>query len=111
MTELYGPRGRNRLLAALAPSDFAILDRQLRDIPMEHGGLLQEAGDPIEHVYFPLGGMISLLAVMQTGDAVETATIGREGRSTERRSGNASTLARAVLIAVRMTHDQGFTNR
>jgi CRP-like cAMP-binding protein len=36
-------------------------------------------GDPIEQVYFPLTGMISLLAVMETGNAVETATIGREG--------------------------------
>jgi CRP-like cAMP-binding protein len=40
---------------------------------------LQEAGDPIDTVYFPESGMISLLAVMEAGNAVETATIGREG--------------------------------
>lgn len=75
----YGPRGRNRLLAALPLGEFAHLAEHLRDLSFERGVLLQEAGYPIEHVYFPLGGMISLLAVMQSGDAIETATIGREG--------------------------------
>jgi CRP-like cAMP-binding protein len=41
--------------------------------------VLQEAGEAIKHVYFPQSGMISLLAVMQNGSAVETATVGREG--------------------------------
>lgn len=43
------------------------------------GVVLQEAGDPIEHVYFPQNGMISLLVVTQDGGAIESATIGREG--------------------------------
>jgi CRP-like cAMP-binding protein len=41
--------------------------------------VLQEAGERIRQVYFPHTGMISLLAVMQAGNGVETATIGREG--------------------------------
>ena len=69
----------NRLLAALMSDDFALLSPHLRDVPYEQGTLLQETGDPIEQVYFPQSGMISLLAVMLTGNAVETATIGREG--------------------------------
>jgi CRP-like cAMP-binding protein len=51
----------------------------LREVELAQGALLQEQGEPIEHVYFPNSGMISLLAVMQQGNAVETATIGREG--------------------------------
>jgi CRP-like cAMP-binding protein len=43
------------------------------------GFVLQEPDDPIEQVWFPQSGMISLLAVMESGQAVETATIGREG--------------------------------
>ena len=43
------------------------------------GTLLQEANDPIKMVYFPQTGMISLLAVMESGEGVETATIGSEG--------------------------------
>ena len=70
---------RNRLLAALRPSDMATLLPHLKEVELEQGVLLQEQGEPIERIYFPNSGMISLLAVMQQGNAVETATIGREG--------------------------------
>jgi CRP-like cAMP-binding protein len=70
---------QNRLLAFLAAGDFALLAPHLKDISPKQGTVLQEAGDPIELVYFPHSGMISLLAVMEAGNAVETATIGREG--------------------------------
>lgn len=71
--------GRNRLLAALLPIDFALLAPHLRDVHCKQGILLQHAGELIERVYFPQNGMISVLAVMQTGDCIETATVGREG--------------------------------
>jgi CRP-like cAMP-binding protein len=71
--------GSNRLLAALLPVDFSLLARDLADYPLEPGVLLQEVGLPIEWVYFPEEGMISLLALMRNGSAVETATVGREG--------------------------------
>jgi len=71
--------GRNRLLAALQPSDFALLSPHLADFHFKQEVVLQEAGDLIEHVYFPETGMISVLAAMRDGNAIETATIGREG--------------------------------
>jgi CRP-like cAMP-binding protein len=74
-----GVNGRNRLLAALGPSDLALLSPHLKNSRHKQGVVLQEPGDPIEHVYFPQSGMISLLAVMEAGNGVETATIGREG--------------------------------
>ena len=33
----------------------------------------------MERVYFPLSGMISLLAVMQSGEAIETGNVGADG--------------------------------
>lgn len=33
----------------------------------------------IEHIYFPLSGMVSLLAVMSTGEQIETAIVGNDG--------------------------------
>lgn len=72
-------RGGNRLLAALAPEDLALLAPHLRDVSFKLGVLLQEAGDPVKQIYFPRSGMISLLAVMEAGNGVETATVGREG--------------------------------
>src|SRR5499433_3609598 len=41
--------------------------------------MLHDIGEEIEHVYFPHTGMVSLVAVMQSGATVETATIGRGG--------------------------------
>jgi CRP-like cAMP-binding protein len=78
-TSTSGSSGRNRLLAALTPADFSLLASKLKNISLSQGELLQEAGEPIKHVYFPQSGMISLLTVMQNGSAVETATVGREG--------------------------------
>lgn len=74
-----GLNGRNRLLAALDPADLALLSPHIKRSHLKQGVVLQEAGDPIETVYFPESGMISLLAVMEAGNGVETATIGREG--------------------------------
>jgi CRP-like cAMP-binding protein len=74
-----GLNGRNRLLAALAPTDLAPLSPHLKNHQLKQGDVIQEAGDPIKLVYFPLSGMISLLAVMEAGSGVETATVGREG--------------------------------
>jgi CRP-like cAMP-binding protein len=72
-------RRRNLLLAALPEKDLSLLTPHLKDIPLVQGVVLQEQGERIEQVYFPHDGIISLLAVMQQGDAVETATIGYEG--------------------------------
>jgi CRP-like cAMP-binding protein len=70
---------RNRLLAALPAADLALLTPHLKDMALEQGVILQEQGERVDQVYFAHEGMISLLAVMQQGDAIETATVGREG--------------------------------
>jgi len=69
----------NRFLAALPRADLALLTPHLHPVSLERGTLLHDAGDEIEHVYFPHNGMISLVAVMQDGMTVETATVGRGG--------------------------------
>jgi CRP-like cAMP-binding protein len=70
---------RNRLLAALEPSDLALLSPHLRLASFAQGTILQQEESPSEQVYFPLTGMLSLVAVMRAGEIVETATVGREG--------------------------------
>src|SRR5438105_4964979 len=73
-------RGRsNRFLGTLPPHDFALLTPHLRTVTLERGTILHDAGDEIERVYFLHSGMVSLVAVMQSGAVVETATIGRAG--------------------------------
>src|SRR6266481_3143136 len=69
----------NRFLETLSPHDFSLLAPHLRTIPLERGVMLHDVGEEIEHVYFPHTCMVSLVAVMQSGATVETATIGRGG--------------------------------
>jgi CRP-like cAMP-binding protein len=69
----------NRFLATLPPHDFSLLAPHLRTIPLERGVMLHDVGEEFEHVYFPHSGMVSMVAVMQSGANVETATIGRAG--------------------------------
>src|SRR5947209_3240198 len=69
----------NRFLASLAPEDLALLTPHLRVVQLERGAVLQEHGDTLEHVYFPHAGMISKVAVMRNGAAVESMTVGRDG--------------------------------
>ena len=69
----------NRLLAALPSKMLELMSHDLREIPFAQGRAIYEPGDPIEEIYFPQSGMISLLVIAKDGGAVETATIGREG--------------------------------
>jgi CRP-like cAMP-binding protein len=70
---------RNRLLAALPAADLALLTPHLKEVPLAARELLHETQDEIEHVYFPHSGMVSLFAVTDDGEAIETASIGAEG--------------------------------
>jgi CRP-like cAMP-binding protein len=70
---------RNRLLASLPAPDLALIARQFKRIPLDQAAVLQRQDAPVEFVYFPLSGAISLLAVMRDGDSVEIAIVGHEG--------------------------------
>ncbi|WNG34939.1 Crp/Fnr family transcriptional regulator [Archangium violaceum] len=69
----------NRLLAALPAGDYERLQPYLEWVALEFKQLLFEVDAPIEHVYFPENLVVSILAVMPDGSAVEVATAGREG--------------------------------
>jgi CRP-like cAMP-binding protein len=73
------PSRHNRLLAALPPHELSLLAAHLKEAPLPQGAVLHEQGERIEHVYFPHDGIVSLLAIMGQGDAIETVSIGREG--------------------------------
>jgi CRP-like cAMP-binding protein len=69
----------NKLLASLPRDDFDRLLPHLSTVSLPQGLVLYESGDEVDQVYFPLYGMLSLLAVLRDGKAIETATVGREG--------------------------------
>ena len=69
----------NRLLMQLGTDDLSALRSDLKMFSMARGAVLHPAMGVIDHVYFPLSGMVSLLAVMKTGEQIETAIVGRQG--------------------------------
>jgi CRP-like cAMP-binding protein len=69
----------NLMLAKLPPEERAVLIPHLQEIEIRQGAALQEDGVEIEHIYFPIRGMVSVLIATSTGDLIETALIGKEG--------------------------------
>ena len=69
----------NKLLSSLAREPFDLLVPHLETVSLEQGTILVEVGEEFDHIYFPHYGMLSLLAVLKDGKAIETATVGREG--------------------------------
>ena len=72
-------QSENKLLASLDSRDLETLSRELTPIALEKGALLYEPGDEIDLIYFPHNAVVSLLTLMRGGEAIESATIGREG--------------------------------
>jgi CRP-like cAMP-binding protein len=69
----------NSLLGALADFDSALLAPHLVNVELERGRLLYDPGDPMDFVYFPHDGVISLMTLMSNGAAIESAAVGPEG--------------------------------
>jgi CRP-like cAMP-binding protein len=67
------------ILAALPAEEHSHLRQYLEFVPLKFGAVLWEANQPIEFVFFPTSGMVSLLAMMRNGATAEVGIIGREG--------------------------------
>jgi CRP-like cAMP-binding protein len=72
------PPTGNLLLAALSPDDRARVERRLEPVDLPTSKVLYEPGERMEHAYFPLSGVISMVSDMEQG-SVEVGTVGREG--------------------------------
>src|SRR4051794_41876528 len=69
---------RNRLLSALPPDDFGLLQPHLEPTSLELRQWLGEAQQPISHVYFPEQSIVSILADTAQG-RIEVGLVGPEG--------------------------------
>jgi CRP-like cAMP-binding protein len=72
---------RNRLLAALSANDYALIQPHLESVSLERGDALIEPNEPYDHVYFPEGGVTSLVAIAPDNHRIEVGIFGREGMS------------------------------
>jgi len=70
---------RNRLLLQLPATNLRRLMPELEEIRCQRGQILLDADGPLDQVYFPDTGVVSVVAVYADGSIIEAATIGREG--------------------------------
>jgi CRP-like cAMP-binding protein len=70
---------RNGLLASLPPADFGRLAASLTPVTLSLKQFLIEADEPIKAAYFVETGMVSYLAYLEGGEAIEVGIIGTEG--------------------------------
>ena len=70
---------RNLILAALPEHVYQKLLPALELVEMPLGHPLYESGGRLQHVYFPVEGIVSLLYVTEGGNSAELAVVGCEG--------------------------------
>src|SRR5256885_14498034 len=68
----------NRFLSSLQPADWELLEPQLKVRELVHGSVLYDTGAPIDVIYFPHTGVISLVVDLAEGQTIEAAMIGRD---------------------------------
>jgi CRP-like cAMP-binding protein len=78
MAQLRQASVRNRLLSALNRDDFDLLQPDLEPVALELRQWVIEAGQPVQQIYFPEHGIVSILADTSEG-RIEVGLIGPEG--------------------------------
>jgi len=83
MGSASNPQSRNRVLAAMPEKASRRFLSALTPVDLPLGQVLYKAGTTTRHVYFPIDGMVSLLAVADRGSGLnsglEVGLVGREG--------------------------------
>ena len=71
--------GTNQVLRSVEPQIGGAFKGRFERISLAKGQVLQETGDSVEWVYFPINGLIGLAAETSGGESAQCATVGREG--------------------------------
>ena len=72
-------QSKNRILNALPQNIFAAVEPHLKPMDLVFGAVVAETDQPVDRVYFPDTGVVSLVVEMEVGDMIETAMVGRDG--------------------------------
>jgi CRP-like cAMP-binding protein len=72
-------RNGNNLLSVLNEVEWDRVAPHLMPVDMPLGQVVYEAGDRLDHVYFPATSIVSLLYVLENGASAEIAIVGNEG--------------------------------
>jgi CRP-like cAMP-binding protein len=69
----------NQLLAALPDQDYEHLSSDLQPVLLPLGKVIYESGEQIDHIYFPIDCVVSLLYTTKEGLTAEIGSAGRDG--------------------------------
>lgn len=69
----------NRILATLAKNEYELLAPHLEPVSLTLSEVLFRPEDQIQHVYFPMTAIVSLLTDLSDGSGMEVGLVGREG--------------------------------
>jgi CRP-like cAMP-binding protein len=70
---------RNHLLNAFGDKALADLFGDLSEFVLSNGRVIHEPDHDSSEIYFPTSGVVSVITMMENGQAVESLTVGREG--------------------------------
>ncbi|HEX2763898.1 MAG TPA: Crp/Fnr family transcriptional regulator [Allosphingosinicella sp.] len=70
---------KNVLLGAVEPSLRGRTAARLKSVPLSRGAILYSQGSEVDQVYFPLNGLVGILAETMDGERMDSALVGREG--------------------------------
>ncbi|MFB9268837.1 Crp/Fnr family transcriptional regulator [Bradyrhizobium erythrophlei] len=71
-------RPLNHLLQALPAAELALIKPHLETVELTKDAMLVQAGAPVQRVYLPHSGVVSLMVNLSDGQSVEIATVGRD---------------------------------
>src|SRR5579863_3333146 len=78
-TNTAGKPVSNKVLLSIPDIEYLAIRPHLEFFNMPHRLSLYEPNDPLEFVYFPNGGMVSLVIATEDGRTVEVGEVGKEG--------------------------------
>jgi CRP-like cAMP-binding protein len=69
----------NKILLAIPENEYLSVRSHLEFAELPHHRVLHEPNESLHFVYFPNGGLLSLVVVMESGETVEAGIVGKEG--------------------------------
>lgn len=79
MLDTHRATSANNLIAALPREQLPLLMPRLETVTLNFGEVLYRPGDVINHVYFPIDSLVSLLTLIEGHQALEVGLVGHEG--------------------------------
>jgi CRP-like cAMP-binding protein len=76
---LFFIKNGNRLISTLNEREWDRWKSKIEVVQLKNGSTLLEAGQSIQHVYFPISGVVSQLYEFEDGKSAEIVQMGNEG--------------------------------